>query len=216
MDSEIVETVEEIEEPKKERIWFLISGVLIIYGIILVFANNVLARIVNSEVLDSKPYLYTINLFVILMIFFFAIVPFLFRIPERKLSFLQYLKKIKLTEVKSILVILGLGFLVGAIFLLFLYISSLVAVFLIGGELILDFRLLWVGYEYYDHLYRAIIPGIWEEVAFRGIVLVLLLKKYSKKTSIIINSILFGLFHLINLVNMWWATFPVSILINVA
>ncbi|MHA2309289.1 MAG: hypothetical protein ACXABJ_08430, partial [Candidatus Heimdallarchaeaceae archaeon] len=73
MDSEIVETVEEIEEPKKERIWFLISGVLIIYGIILVFANNVLARIVNSEVLDSKPYLYTINLFVILMIFFFAI-----------------------------------------------------------------------------------------------------------------------------------------------
>jgi membrane protease YdiL (CAAX protease family) len=42
-------------------------------------------------------------------------------------------------------------------------------------------------------------PGIWEEVAFRGIILNIQLKKYSQFTSVIINGIIFGLFHFINL-----------------
>jgi membrane protease YdiL (CAAX protease family) len=43
-------------------------------------------------------------------------------------------------------------------------------------------------------------PGIMEEVAFRGIILNLQLKKYSKETSMVLNGILFGLFHFINLI----------------
>jgi len=45
-----------------------------------------------------------------------------------------------------------------------------------------------------------LIPGIWEEVAFRGVILNLQLKKYSNRTSIILNGVLFGLFHLTNLI----------------
>ncbi|TFG06559.1 MAG: CPBP family intramembrane metalloprotease [Promethearchaeota archaeon] len=41
-------------------------------------------------------------------------------------------------------------------------------------------------------------PGIWEEIAFRGIILTMLLKKYSKRTAIIIDGILFGFTHLFN------------------
>lgn len=211
----MIEIVEEIEEPKKENIWFLILGVLILYGLILVFANNILGRIVSSETLESKPYLYQINLFVILLVFFLVIVPFLFRIPERNQTYLQFLKKIKLIKIQPIIAVLGLGITTGVIFLVFLLLSSLVSVAIIGGELILDFRLLWVGYGFSEYLYRALIPGIWEEVAFRGIVLVLLLKKYSKQNSIIINSILFGLFHLINLVNMRYSIYPEVVAINV-
>ncbi|NPD88589.1 MAG: CPBP family intramembrane metalloprotease [Asgard group archaeon] len=215
MSNEMIEIVEEIEEPKKENIWFLILGVLILYGLILVFANNILGRIVSSETLESKPYLYQINLFVILLVFFLVIVPFLFRIPERNQTYLQFLKKIKLIKIQPIIAVLGLGITTGVIFLVFLLLSSLVSVAIIGGELILDFRLLWVGYGFSEYLYRALIPGIWEEVAFRGIVLVLLLKKYSKQNSIIINSILFGLFHLINLVNMRYSIYPEVVAINV-
>ncbi len=43
-----------------------------------------------------------------------------------------------------------------------------------------------------------LIPGIWEEIAFRGVILTLLMKKYSKRKSIIIDGILFGSAHLVN------------------
>ncbi len=44
-----------------------------------------------------------------------------------------------------------------------------------------------------------LIPGIWEEVSFRGIITTMNLKKYSRTTVLIVVSILFGLFHLVNL-----------------
>ncbi|MFW9987368.1 MAG: type II CAAX prenyl endopeptidase Rce1 family protein [Candidatus Odinarchaeota archaeon] len=43
--------------------------------------------------------------------------------------------------------------------------------------------------------------GLWEEVAFRGVILNLQLKKYSRTTSIILNGLFFGLFHLLNLLS---------------
>jgi membrane protease YdiL (CAAX protease family) len=45
-----------------------------------------------------------------------------------------------------------------------------------------------------------LVPGIWEEIAFRGVILTLLLKKYSEKKSIIINGLLFGGVHFINII----------------
>ncbi|GAH65884.1 unnamed protein product, partial [marine sediment metagenome] len=44
-----------------------------------------------------------------------------------------------------------------------------------------------------------LIPGIWEEIAFRGVILNIQLKRYSQTTSIILNGLLFGLFHFVNL-----------------
>ncbi len=44
-----------------------------------------------------------------------------------------------------------------------------------------------------------VIPGVFEEIAYRGVILVLLLRKYSQKTSIIISGIMFGVSHLINI-----------------
>jgi membrane protease YdiL (CAAX protease family) len=43
-----------------------------------------------------------------------------------------------------------------------------------------------------------LIPGIWEEVSFRGIITTLNLRKYSRTTVLIIVSVLFGLFHYFN------------------
>jgi membrane protease YdiL (CAAX protease family) len=44
-----------------------------------------------------------------------------------------------------------------------------------------------------------LIPGIWEEVSFRGVISTLNLRKYSRTTVLIVVSILFGLFHFFNL-----------------
>ena len=44
-----------------------------------------------------------------------------------------------------------------------------------------------------------LIPGIWEEVSFRGVIFTMNLKKYSRTTVLIVVSILFGLFHFFNL-----------------
>jgi len=44
----------------------------------------------------------------------------------------------------------------------------------------------------------ALIPGIWEEVSFRGVIITLNLRKYSRTTVLIIVSILFGLVHFSN------------------
>lgn len=44
-------------------------------------------------------------------------------------------------------------------------------------------------------------PGIWEEVAFRGVILNLQKKKYKQWAVILINGIIFGLFHFVNLLS---------------
>ena len=51
-----------------------------------------------------------------------------------------------------------------------------------------------------------LIPSIFEEIAFRGVILLLLLRKYSNNISIIISAFIFGIGHLINYLifgNFW-------------
>jgi membrane protease YdiL (CAAX protease family) len=48
-------------------------------------------------------------------------------------------------------------------------------------------------------LLHSLRPGIWEEVAWRGVILTLLLKKHSERRAIVINAVLFALGHLTNL-----------------
>ena len=44
----------------------------------------------------------------------------------------------------------------------------------------------------------ALIPGMWEEIAFRGIILTFLLSRYSVKKALIFDGFLFALFHIFN------------------
>jgi len=44
----------------------------------------------------------------------------------------------------------------------------------------------------------ALIPGVWEEIAFRGIILTFLLSKYSVRKALILDGLLFALFHIFN------------------
>ncbi len=45
-----------------------------------------------------------------------------------------------------------------------------------------------------------LIPGIWEEISFRGVMITMNLKRYTEFTSLIVVSVIFGLFHFVNLI----------------
>ena len=45
-----------------------------------------------------------------------------------------------------------------------------------------------------------LIPGIWEEVAFRGVAIPMLQKKYTQTTTIVISGLVFGLAHSFNVI----------------
>ena len=46
-----------------------------------------------------------------------------------------------------------------------------------------------------------LIPGIWEEIAYRGVIIPMLAKKYRIRTSLIISSIIFGFAHTLNIIS---------------
>jgi membrane protease YdiL (CAAX protease family) len=67
------------------------------------------------------------------------------------------------------------------------------------GTLVIDFNIildLGTGIGWIIFLY-ALVPGIWEELAFRGAIMNTIRTKYSDTIAILVSSILFGLFHII-------------------
>lgn len=50
-------------------------------------------------------------------------------------------------------------------------------------------------------LLAALVPGVWEELAFRGVILANLRRRYSPIAAVAVSSVVFGLFHFSNLLN---------------
>jgi membrane protease YdiL (CAAX protease family) len=137
----------------------------------------------------------------ILIVFFLA--PFVLRLPNGKNTYRKYLDDIRLSRVQPFfgLVLLALSCYVilalsqaGASFVYRLVEGLPVTgdfvreVFDLSGDLPPDSFSLLVS-----------IPSVFEEVAFRGIVLTVFLVQYSERKSIIFSSLGFGLMHLLNL-----------------
>ena len=136
--------------------------------------------------------------FGILILLWLVVVPLGLKLPKKE-SFRDFSQTIGLISYKPLWrnLLLGIGIL--AIFGLS---TSLFGIFL--GTWIFDLSVLFgepsisTGLGWFLLIFM-LIPGIWEELAFRGVILNLQLKKYSQTTSIILNGVLFGLFHFVNL-----------------
>ncbi|MHA1489312.1 MAG: CPBP family glutamic-type intramembrane protease [Promethearchaeota archaeon] len=143
--------------------------------------------------------------FLSLLVLWFIIVPFGLKLPNGKESFREFAKTIRLSTVQP----LGRNILLG-IFYTAIFCGCALCGALFLGEYVFDLSLILgtpTPENYYGLLTRGwilfvnmLIPGIWEEIAFRGVILTLLLKKYSKKKAIIIDGVAFGLFHLTNII----------------
>ncbi len=140
--------------------------------------------------------------FLILLLLY--IVPKGMKLPRKDETILGYTKTIGLTRIKPLVRNLIVGF--GSSAILF-------------GVLFIGANLLGLSYVPDDFLFRApnpiyggiasfgwfiwifmIRPGLWEEVAFRGVVIPQLSKKYKRIFTILISGVIFGLAHAFNII----------------
>jgi membrane protease YdiL (CAAX protease family) len=134
----------------------------------------------------------------------FIIVPFVLQLPNGKTTFKVYLDDIRLSRIRPFLPLLILGISSSLIMLLVLAVNSIV--FRITQGFPLNPAFLGRVINLPANLppkslsYIKAFPAIFEEISWRGVILVLFLKKYSVKKSILITAFGFGILHFINLI----------------
>ncbi|MFX0075688.1 MAG: CPBP family intramembrane glutamic endopeptidase, partial [Candidatus Hermodarchaeota archaeon] len=145
-----------------------------------------------------------LELFIILLLLY--IVPIGMKLPRKDETILDYTKTIGLTRFKPFVRNLIVGFGSTALLCLSLYTGAFL-----------------LGFSYFppDFLFRTpnrmipgvaglgwfiwvymIRPGLWEEVAFRGVNVPLLSKKYKRISTILISGAIFGLAHAFNIIGV--------------
>lgn len=170
-------------------------------AIILLIASNLTLLIIAVLVSTLLP---AINLlvnqliqifltFALLSLLIFVIVPYVYKLPQDYESFRNYLRGIRLTLSRPYARILLFTLTSYAIFVL----CQLAGSFLYG-QYTFDVTRILPPNSYY---LLNVNPALFEEIMFRGIIFTILLAVISKRRSLILSSILFGLVHFANLLH---------------
>ena len=186
-----------------------IIGGLVILILFNLFINlGGFTELLFLPIISSLSYLGTLILeFVLieafLILLFSYVIPIGMKLPSRNDSFLGYLNEIGFSRIK-----IGSNIFLGiAMFLIF----GLITFFggLLFGEFVSIPEILFappnpiypgvLGFGWFIWIFM-LRPGIWEEVAFRGVAIPMLLRKKSKNSTILISGLLFGLAHAFNLI----------------
>jgi membrane protease YdiL (CAAX protease family) len=175
---------------------------LILYFIFLAVLPNFILGIL---ILLMPFLLYLPNIWPLLINFFVVVaflillwqitVPLGLKLPNGKQTFKEHSFSIGLTRVKPLWRNLLVGIGSFAIF----GISALVIGYLLLGDYNFYPQIIFSGYSWFVFFIMMLIPGIWEEISFRGVILNLQLRKYSKTTVVFLNGLLFGLYHFVNM-----------------
>jgi membrane protease YdiL (CAAX protease family) len=135
----------------------------------------------------------------------FILVPFVLRLPKGKRTFRQYLDDIGLTRMQPFVRLVLLALSCYAILALSQVAASFVYRLFEGLPINRSFvrQVFDLSRDLPPHSSSLLIsiPSIFEEAAFRGIVLTVFLNKYSERKSIVFSSLGFGLIHALNLLN---------------
>lgn len=171
-------------KPLNEQIWLSVFLVMFLYVIVLFVPQIIMGS------LDVPDPAFDLINFVIYSIFWFVLVPFGLRLPNKVSSLRAYLSDIQLSNTKPLgrLIFLGVG--LGGLFLLILAVSSFFM-----GSFSLSIRRI-MPPESWKLLYGNI-GAFFEEVAIRGVILILLLKRYDKTKAVFFSAFLFGIGHII-------------------
>lgn len=181
-------------------------GTLIILALYLGF--SILLLLINSLLsLFIKPligFLFVdfVVTFSVMALLWMFIVRRSLGLPNGKESLKDYIKTIGLKPDKKI----GINIFLGIDCSIIYFVSTLITGHIFGNY-IFDLDIIFGYPRIIDNVIFfgwflfviMLIPGIWEEVSFRGIISTLNLRRYSQMTVVIIVSIIFGLFHFFNL-----------------
>lgn len=163
-------------------------------SLLIVFLYVVFIILLPSPPWEKNP-LVLVNATVFGSLIWFVIVPRLLGFPFGRQPLKDYLEKIRLIKVQPIRRNIVLGTAFAALFAITAQIFML-----LSGSFVFDLAQVlppntWI-------LFTALVPGFWEEVAFRGIIFSLLLKKQDKTKAIILSAVLFAAPHSINLLTV--------------
>jgi membrane protease YdiL (CAAX protease family) len=141
-----------------------------------------------------------------LMLLLLLIIPKGMKLPRKDKTILGYTKTIGLTRVKPLGRNLIVGFGSSFIFCCTLFIgANLLGVFVFAPDFLFwDPNPIYGGVASFGWFIWIFMirPGLWEEVAFRGVVVPLLSRKYKKLCTILISGVIFGLAHAFNLIGV--------------
>jgi len=136
------------------------------------------------------------------LLFLFLIVPFVLKLPSGKQSFKEYLTEIRLENLKPFLPLLGLGLSCSLLALFALLTQSFLLRIWQGQPITASFlkAMIPIKSDLPPSLgYIIAFPAIFEEIFWRGVMLVLFRRKYSARSSVLITTLGFSLLHLVNL-----------------
>jgi membrane protease YdiL (CAAX protease family) len=199
--------VEDIHQQEKKRFHFsdhpwisliTLCGILILLLLLFEIAAYLIGVSENAPyrplIIPTLPYL----------LVFFVISPYVLQLPNGKITFRKYLDDIRLSRMQPFIPLLILGVSCSLIMLLALAANSFI--YRIAQGLPIDPGFLRRVIDLQVNLppeslsYVVSFPSIFEEIFWRGVMLVLFLKMYSAKKSILITALGFGFLHLVNLV----------------
>ena len=190
-----------VEERRKSRLknFPLISSILItiLAGIFLQMTWIIgVQELVGTFTSDIPTILFADFGFRMTMgvVLVFLIIPLLFGYHRTDAPLKEYLEHMRAKKGVSITktILMGVLPLLGFILLMLILALSTGIFNPNPAVLINDYR--WLVF------FLALVPGIWEELAFRGVILSNLEQRFSPRTSVLISAVLFGLFHFSNLV----------------
>ena len=161
--------------------------------LLLIYVISVGIPALTLATSESNFLVYALTVFLVSLVVWLIIVPHTMKLPEETGSFREFLHTIGITRYRSKSQVLLFGVL-GVTIILFTFLVSAIAY----GD--------WV-----PNLSRMIPPiawspifaingGIWEEVAFRGVLLTFLLKKYDQSRAILLDSLIFSFAHGFNII----------------
>jgi membrane protease YdiL (CAAX protease family) len=166
-------------------------SVSIILILLLNFLFLLTGIIINNHFNIEEPKS-TLVMFICMSVLFFGIIPFLLRLPNRTQSLKDYLNQIRFTQTKPLVNLIILGIMCSII----IFLSSFGVALFSSWNLEKAWESIIPPTSW--SLSYAIIPGIFEEVAFRGVIFTILMTKYKPNTAILISSVIFGLAHSVN------------------
>jgi membrane protease YdiL (CAAX protease family) len=192
-----------LQDPKN-AIWVAIL-ITLIFGFMVI-----ISQLISTYLISPLGWDYLVKQFISFFIqFSFAgfatlvMIPILLKMPKPIKPYKDFLQVIRLSNHKPIGKLLFIG-LTAAIFVLFfsLFLTSIPGNLILTpenvfGPPIKDVTTGWFGFIHF------LIPGVWEEVYARGLVLAVLLRLYLQKQggqhkAIIIGGIIFGCSHLLS------------------
>ncbi|TFF94963.1 MAG: CPBP family intramembrane metalloprotease [Promethearchaeota archaeon] len=177
--------------------------VMALFGLLLYLGSYLLVPLILISLspisFGLALWLNFLIVFGLLALLFLVVIPLLIEVPVEKDSYGDYFNAIGLRKLEPKNKILKITVISAVTFFIFGFIGSLIL-----GQTVFNFGVLFawpsqnnLGLFVFIFQLR---PGIWEEVAFRGVILGLLLQGFGKKSSIFLSGVLFGLMHFLNLI----------------